>query len=146
MTRAFGYKDARGKLIANNVIMDAVGVEPLVLLGVKDEIMAEYEAEHQPDEDDRLPVLTASHARLTKKMLADFVETCCTVQEELIESATKLYQRFDSWYSTTCNTCRAPSQKAFGNLMSAHFQKFKGGTYFYKGIRLKDETAQFHAV
>jgi len=146
MTRAFGYKGARGKLIANDVIRDAIGVDPLSLLGVKDEVLAEYESTHRADEDDRLPVLMSPNVRLDKKTLADFVEACCTVQEELIESAMKLYQRFDSWYAATRGIQTAPSQKAFGLLMSAHFQKFKGGTYFYKGIRLKEETADLRAV
>ena len=147
MAKAFGFKGARRKLIVNDVVYDAIGIEPLKMLGVKDEVMREYETtQAETGEDARLPSHVSKDGKLTKEMLADFVEACCNVQAGLVESASRLYRRFSAWYAVTYETHQAPSQKMFGNMMAPHFKRFKSATIYYRGIRLKEEATHLHAV
>ena len=147
MAKAFGFKGARRKLIVNDVVHGAIGIEPLKVLGVKDEVMREYETTRdETEEDSRLPSHASKHGKLNKEMLADFVEACCNVQAGLVESAARLYRRFSAWYAATYGTQQVPSQKTFGNMMAPHFKRFKSSTVYYRGIRLKEETAHLHGV
>ena len=147
MAKAFGFKGARRKLIVNDVVYDAIGIEPLKVLGVKDEVMREYEmTQAETREDARLPLHMSKHGKLNKEILADFVEACCNVQAGLVESASRLYRRFSSWYAAAYETRQVPSQKIFGNMMAPHFKRFKASTVYYRGIRLKEEETHLHAV
>ena len=68
MAMAFGFKGARRKLIVNDVVHDAIGIETLKVLGVKDEVMREYETTRsETEEDSRLPPTCQNTESSTRK-------------------------------------------------------------------------------
>lgn len=139
MVKAYGFRQAEARMIANDVVRDATGVDTLDLLGVKDDVAAEYAGGKHADADSRLPTLSKVHAGwISKKMIADFLEACCTIQEGLVTNSTRLYEAFAAWYVSQYNSKTIPSRRMFGRLFGEHFQKFKSGFYYYQGLGLKD--------
>lgn len=136
MVKAFGFRGERAKLITNQVVKDATGIEPLTLLGIKDDIIEQQ----RWDQDDRLPVLPIHrYMALSKKMLADFVQDCCFIDKAAKTLASDLYNCFIVWYKKRYPEADSPSQKRFGTVLSDHFQKSKTGLYSYAGIGLKEK-------
>jgi len=126
ITKSFGYKGAHAKLISNDVICDATGVDTLAMLGVKAEIQAQYEAEHQVE------------SKLQSSNVIDFIKECCDVSKEFSESSINLYKGFVSWNLITTGQGAIMGRRSFGLTMGKLFHKIKKGTIFYLGIRLRE--------
>jgi len=69
-------------------------------------------------------------------LLADFLDECCSIEEEGREGATKLHSIFSAWWAKNISN-KPPKQKTFGTMMAKKFEKIKiNGIYHYSGLSL----------
>jgi len=75
--------------------------------------------------------------RKDEDLIAEFIEECFELGEDLFEGATEIYDRFVEWFEKNIGSKRIPKQKRFGHLMSRKFEKAKiSGKYRYYGLKL----------
>ncbi|CCK81216.1 BRO-N domain-containing protein [Desulfobacula toluolica] len=76
-----------------------------------------------------------------KQVIEDFLADQCEFSEEYQESSTALYNAFCSWCRNQ-RIMKMLTQKKFGAILSAGFEKMKSGTVSYFGLRLKKAQQQ----
>ena len=81
--------------------------------------------------------LESQRYRREEDDMADFFLECCKQGEEYQVGATEIFNVYFEWCKENLNF--EPKQANFGRQMTNLFEKFKRGTYFYRGIRLLDK-------
>ena len=74
-----------------------------------------------------------------KNAIEDFLTDECEFADDFKAQSTDVYKAFCSW-TRNQGIMKILTQKRFGALLSASFDKQKNGTVFYLGFRLKKES------
>lgn len=80
-----------------------------------------------------------------KERVWAFISKNCEFGEEYSDSATKIYNAYKEW-SKSNEKAGQLSMRAFGNVLTLHFQKRKTPKTFYYGIRLKKDPGRLNGT
>ncbi len=73
-----------------------------------------------------------------KRAIDDFLSEMCVFGDQYQENAITLYNSFCTWCRNN-GIMKLISQKKFGTIVSASFDKIKSGLVYYQGLALKSE-------
>ena len=79
---------------------------------------------------------TAEYRR-NEDIIADWIDDRCYIHPDIKTGSSELYDDFHRWFEANVSK-NVISQKKWGRLMTAKFEKAKEGNYVYKGIGLLD--------
>lgn len=131
MARAFGYRDAQARRLANEIVRDLTGIDALELLGPSEE---EARSLSLP-----LAANLPPAGRIDERTLAAFVSELCELGDGMLLSGAAAYRELCGWLRDTQGEhWPTPTTRQFHQLMARHFrhQPGRNGDRLYFGLGL----------